>query len=220
MENNTAHLGRIHTIKPYLLPVYIFIFLCTWVWTFVAAYDLYVWLLENILLFILVTGAVVTYRKYPLSRLSYSLLITFLLLHLYGARYTYENNPLGIWLQTITAGERNSYDRIVHFAFGLLWTYPVYALIRKQLPVNYLLACAATFCIITTLASFYEILEWVIGGIFFPEQGTAFVGLQGDPWDAQKDIALAALGSLITLGILVFIKRKEKTCTASNTQEF
>jgi putative membrane protein len=163
--------------------------------------------MENILLFIMVAVALITYKKYPLSQLSYSLLITFLLLHLYGARYTYENNPLGLWFQSIAGNERNSYDRIVHFSFGVLWTYPIYEILRRYSKVQPVFASIGTFTMLITLASIYELIEWIVGRIFFPEQGAAFIGLQGDVWDTQKDIALALVGSLITLTLILCIRK-------------
>ncbi|MDO1448919.1 DUF2238 domain-containing protein [Rhodocytophaga aerolata] len=214
MEIDSSHVSRTYSFKQFLLPGYIFLFFCIWIWTFVEAYDLYVWIMENILLFLMVVGAVFTYKKYPFSHLSYSLLITFLLLHLYGARYTYENNPLGLWFQSIAGTERNSYDRVVHFSFGALWTYPVYELIRKYGKIPLVFASIGTFTILTTLASLYELVEWIVGEVFFPEQGTAFIGLQGDVWDTQKDIALALVGSLFTLALILFARKP--TISASN----
>ena len=185
--------------KSFILPLYLCLFFCTWLWTFISAYDIQVWLLENLLLFLLVIAALITYKKYQLSPQTYMLLITFLLLHLFGARYTYENNPLGIWIQQWTGSSRNSYDRIVHFSFGLLWTYPIFEIIRIYIKLSFNVSAILAFACISTLAAFYEIIEWVIGGIFFPEQGTAFIGMQGDNWDTQKDIFLAIAGSLVTI---------------------
>jgi putative membrane protein len=194
--------------KSFILPIYICLFFCTWIWTLIGAYDIQVWLLENFLLFVLVLTAIFTYKRYQLSQQTYLLLITFLLLHLYGARYTYENNPLGLWIQQWSGSSRNSYDRIVHFAFGLLLTYPIFEIIRNFIKLSFNISAILSFAFISTLAAFYEIIEWVVGGIFFPDQGPAFIGMQGDSWDTQKDIFLAIAGSLLTILVMSVNKKR------------
>jgi putative membrane protein len=173
----------------------------------VSASDIKVWLLENVLLFLLIGAGMLTYRKYVLSDLSYILLISFLLLHLYGARFTYENNPLGLWLQQLTNGPRNSYDRIVHFAFGFFITYPLREIGIRYGRFSNLMALITAMVAITFMGAWYEIIEWIVGGIFFPEQGTAFVGIQGDNWDTQKDIFLAIIGSMLMSTCIVLFKK-------------
>lgn len=100
----------------------------------------------------------------------------------------------------------------MHFSFGLLWTYPVFELFRSYIKVHFTIIISA-FTLIITLASFYEIIEWVIGGIFFPEQGTAFLGLQRDNWDTQKAIFLAMTGTLVTVFINAISKNQASILT-------
>jgi putative membrane protein len=205
MEISTNSQITFESLKKNLFfSIYICFFLCIWLWTFLGAYNVNVWLLENVLLFVLVFAALFTYKKYPLSQVAYILLITFILLHLYGARYTYENNPFGLWIQQLTDSSRNSYDRIVHFSFGLFWTYPLVEINKKYLRLSIVTAMILAFACISTMAAFYEVIEWIIGGIFFPEQGIAFIGQQGDRWDTQKDIFLGLAGSVIALSYLAF----------------
>lgn len=191
------------------LQVYICIFICVWIWTFVNALDIQVWVLENVLLFLFIGAGLITYKRYILSDLSYILLISFILLHLYGAGFTYENNPLGLWLQEFTHAPRNSYDRIVHFAFGLFITYPLWEIGLKYIHFSNYVSLMVAMVAITFLGAWYEIIEWIVGGIFFPEQGIAFVGLQGDHWDTQKDIFLAIIGSVIMSISILLVKRKD-----------
>ena len=90
------------------------------------------WLLENLLVFILIGALVATYRLFPLSNASYLLLTVFLTLHAVGAHYTYAKVPLGFWMQDAFDLSRNHFDRIVHFAFGLLVGYPVREAVPPQ----------------------------------------------------------------------------------------
>lgn len=48
----------------------------------------------------------------------------------------------------------------------------------------------------------YEMIEWVAAIIVAPELGDAYLGTQGDGWDAQKDMALAAAGAAIAMCVL------------------
>ncbi len=61
-----------------------------------------------------------------------------------------------------------------------------------------------------SLSALYELVEWIVADVFFPEQGVAYLGTQGDPWDAQKDIALAFAGAILATTIVSIIKRRFK----------
>jgi putative membrane protein len=207
MHLSTTSRSKPVTLKSHLyLQIYVCIFICTWIWTLLGASDIKVWLLENVLLFLLIGAGTLTYKRFALSNTSYILIISFLLLHLYGARFTYEDNPLGLWLQQVTNGPRNSYDRIVHFAFGFFISYPLWEIGLKYARFTNAVAIMVAVVGITFLGAWYEIIEWVVGGIFFPEQGIAFVGIQGDNWDTQKDIFLAIVGSLIMSACIFLCK--------------
>jgi putative membrane protein len=103
-------------------------------WVITAINPLYPrdWLLENLLVFIWGAVLVVSYRWFRFSNLSYGLFTVFLSLHLVGAHYTYAETPFGFWLQDLFAFERNHYDRIVHFSFGLLIAYPMREILLRQ----------------------------------------------------------------------------------------
>jgi putative membrane protein len=45
----------------------------------------------------------------------------------------------------------------------------------------------------------YEIIEYAVADIFFPGVGTAYLGTQGDVWDAQKDMLIAFTGSIMCM---------------------
>ena len=83
------------------------------------------WLLENLLVFIWCGILLFSYRRFQFSNLSYGLFVLFISLHLVGAHYTYSETPFGFWMQDWFGFERNHYDRLVHFTFGLLLAYPM-----------------------------------------------------------------------------------------------
>ena len=164
-----------------------------------APHDRSDWLLENLLVFASVAGLVLGYRRIVLSNLSYLLLFVFMALHAMGAHYTYSLTPLGFWIQEVFGLARNPYDRIVHLAFGLLLTYPVRELTLRRLHVHRAWSYGIPLVAVLSFSASYEILEGWAARIVDPELGLAFVGAQGDPWDAQKDMSLALLGALSCL---------------------
>lgn len=172
-----------------------------WIVTAIEPFDRRDWLLENLLVFIYGALLLFSYRRFVFSNLSYGLFGVFLSLHLIGAHYTYAETPFGFWLQDALGLSRNHYDRIVHFAFGLLIAYPFRELLIRVAGVkprwSYLLA------VITVLgfSGFYEALEAVVAVAVSPELGAAYLGTQGDEWDAQKDTALAALGAIVAMAV-------------------
>ena len=170
------------------------------------------WLLENLLVVILLTGLVLTYPRYRLSNTSYWMIFFFLCVHEWGAHHKYADVPLGEWLKTLLQTQRNHYDRVAHFAFGLFFAYPMQEVASRWAGVRD--GWAYYFPIETSIAvgAVYEIFESIVASIVSPDAGEAFVGLQGDMWDAQKDIALAGLGATITL-VAVFVKRKLRHST-------
>jgi putative membrane protein len=141
------------------------------------------------------------------------LIFLFLALHAIGAHWTYSLVPYdtafhgisGFSLDELMGWERNQYDRIVHFAFGLLLAYPVRELFLRVAEVRgawgYFLPVALTMA----ASTFYELVEWWAAEIFGGDLGIAFLGTQGDVWDAQKDMWLATLGALIAMGMTALI---------------
>jgi putative membrane protein len=154
------------------------------------------WLLENSLVFFIVLILIVTYRKYPLSNLSYLLIVLFLSLHEIGAHYSYEKVPLGHWLQSSFHLRRNDFDRIVHFGFGLFMTYPFRDAFLMTSRTTGFWSYFFPANIVMSLSAVYEIIEANVAIYAHPGLGTAFLGMQGDPWDSQHDMTMALAGSI------------------------
>ncbi|MDH3635915.1 MAG: DUF2238 domain-containing protein [Gammaproteobacteria bacterium] len=180
------------------------------VWIITAIKPLYPsdWLLENLLVFIWSAILVVSYRWFKFSNLSYGLFTVFLSLHLVGAHYTYAETPFGFWLQDLFDLERNHYDRIVHFSFGLLLAYPMREILLRRSGVGSGWAYFLAINCILAFSAVYEVLEVIAAMIVSPELGNAYLGTQGDEWDAQKDAFLALLGSIIAMGVTWALVRK------------
>lgn len=187
--------------------VFIITFFAIWINTFLGTTDLNNWILENTLTIIFLVFLGTTFKKYQFSDLSYLLMCIYLCLHVYGAKYTYAENPFGYWLKDYFNSTRNHYDRIVHFSFGFLLAYPLRELFLRWLKYPKLVSWILPIEITLSISAFYELIEWSVADIFFKSQGDAYLGTQGDIWDAQKDIFLAFSGAIISTTIVSLIKR-------------
>ena len=173
-----------------------------WTWMALEPFNRFDWFLENLLVFIYGALLIITYRRFAFSNLSYGLFTLFMSLHLVGAHYTYSEVPLGFWLQDWLDLSRNHYDRIVHFSFGLLIAYPFWELMIRAAGVRRLWSYLLVMVTVLGFSGFYEALEGVVAMIVSPELGVAYLGTQGDEWDAQKDTFLAFAGSMIAMFIV------------------
>jgi putative membrane protein len=180
-------------------------FIAVWGWAAIEPKYPHDWLLENYLVFIFVPIILIVSRYFRLSNLSYTLITLFMTLHVIGSHYTYAEVPFGYHLQQWLGAERNMYDRLVHFSFGLLLAYPmreVFLRIARTkgvwgywLPVELVLAFSAA----------YEIIEWLVAAQVDPSAGLAFLGSQGDVWDAQKDMLVAGIGAVMAMFVVALI---------------
>jgi putative membrane protein len=192
------------------IQILLVVFFGIWISTLIGTTDMSNWILENFLTILFVTFLAVTYRRYQFSDLSYLLICIYLCLHVYGAKYTYAENPLGYWLQDTFHLERNHYDRIVHFSFGFLLAYPMREVCLNWLKFPVWVSWALPIEITLSISGLYELVEWAVADLFFPAQGGAYLGTQGDIWDAQKDMALATLGAILATTIVSVIKKSLK----------
>jgi putative membrane protein len=182
--------------------------LLLWVVTAIRPWYPRDWLLENLLVFAYALLLVFTYRRFAFSNLSYGLFTVFLSLHLVGAHYTYSEVPFGFWLRDLLGGPRNPYDRIVHFAFGLLIAYPFREILLRAAGVKPAWSGFLAVTAVLGFSAFYEGLEAVTAMTVSPELGAAYLGTQGDEWDATKDMLLAMAGALCTVAALAVARRR------------
>lgn len=167
------------------------------------------WLIENLLALAAVTTLLLTYRRFQFSTSSYVLITAFLTLHAIGAHYTYAEVPIGFWLQRTFELPRNPFDRIVHFSYGLLLVLPLRELLMRLAGVKGVWSFYLPVSGMVAQSGVFEMLEALVATVVSPELGTAYLGTQGDQWDAQKDMAAAFCGAIITISILRFTRRYE-----------
>ena len=153
------------------------------------------WFLENLLVFAMLALLGFSYGRFQFSNRSYALLALFLALHAVGAHYTYAEVPAGFWLRDFFHLGRNHYDRAIHFGFGLLLVYPMREILRRRVTTRGAWSLWLAVVSIIGMSSFFEIVEAVIAQLVHPELGAAYLGTQGDIWDAQKDMAAVFLGA-------------------------
>lgn len=165
------------------------------------------WLLENYLVFAFVTLLVFTYRKYPLSDLSYLMLTIFFSFHAVGAHYGYSSTPLGFWMHDVFQFVRpNPYDRLVHFLFGLLFAYPIHEVLTRYSPIRSVWLYVLPVDFILSYSAGYELIEATTAWTMPAEQYDPFVGLQGDIWDGFRDMGLALLGGTAAMLFLTILR--------------
>jgi len=165
------------------------------------------WALENALLVVFVVALAASWRRFPLSRVSYTLIFLFLCLHTVGAHFTYSLVPYDEWWRRLTGNslnallgwERNNFDRVVHFCYGLMLAYPVRELLLRVASVKGFWGYFLPLDLTMSTSALYELIEWGAAEVFGGELGATFLGTQGDVWDAHKDMALASLGALLAM---------------------
>ena len=170
------------------------------------------WLLENALTAITLPLLILTRDKLRFSNFAYGCVFVFFCLHTLGSHYTYSLVPYDQWWQALTGHtlnsafgfERNHYDRLVHFMYGALIVVPSMELFAKYAPPNKYWRIAMPVFFIMGHSVVYEMIEWLAALMVAPELGHAYLGTQGDEWDAQKDMALATLGAIVTMVLLRF----------------
>jgi putative membrane protein len=203
-------LSRIPFRKNYYLISYLIVFFALWMSTLIGTTDIYNWMMENTLVVIFLSILALTFKRFQFSDLSYTFIFVYLCLHIYGAKYTYAENPFGYWMKDYFHFHRNHYDRIVHFSFGFMLAYPMrdFFLNKMKFPnwVGWWLPVEITL----SFSCLYELIEWAVADVLFPEQGDAYLGTQGDIWDAQKDMFMAFCGAVIIMLLVSFIKRSRK----------
>ncbi len=179
------------------------------VWAVLAIAPLYRhdWMLENLLVAIGAAAFLRWRKSIHLSKLSVTLVFVYLCCHEIGAHYTYSEVPYDDWARALTGGtisewlglQRNHFDRLVHFLYGLLLAYPMREFYVRRHWLHGRLTFTFPVAITLAISAMYEIFEWWAAELAGGDLGTAYLGTQGDVWDAQKDMVLAGLGSLLAM---------------------
>lgn len=173
-------------------------FAAVWLWGAISPLYRDLWFYENLLVLAMLIVLLATYRRFRFSTLSYALITSFFVLHLIGAHFGYnEVPPFDRYEQW--GWSRNPYDRIVHFSFGLLVVWPFRESLLRLAGTGPGWSSVLSLALVMACSVLYELFEWAFVLVAHPGMGPMFLGAQGDPWDSHADMALAALGGVLTL---------------------
>jgi putative membrane protein len=202
-----SSLERVAFKQNRLLQILALVFFLFWIGTYVSTPNMANWYTENVLTILFLLGLVLSHAKFKFSDLSYTMITVYLLLHIYGAEYTYAENPFGYWIKDSLQLNRNYYDRIVHFSFGFLLTYPMRDYFKNHFEWPNWVCWVLPVEITLSFSALYELIEWLVADIFFPAEGVAYLGTQGDIWDAQKDMGIAFIGAVLAMLFISSIRK-------------
>jgi putative membrane protein len=157
-----------------------------------------------------IVGLAFAQNRLKISRLSYTLIMAFMMLHVLGARYLYSYVPYDAWSERLFGFNityhlgltRNHYDRLVHFCFGVLLVIPAWRFSRRIVGLDAKWSAAFAIMGILSASAVYEISEWLGAMVMAPDWAESYNGQQGDVWDAQWDMALAMCGALLGLTLI------------------
>jgi len=178
------------------------LFFIIWIWSGINPHYRSVWLSEHIITVVILGVLLLTYRKFRFSNLSYTMIFIFLVINTIGSYYSYSEVPLFNLIKDTFELSRNHYDRMAHFMYGFLFFFPFHEFISKKLKVKGVWSYIMTVLVIVGTKGLYEILEYA--STFFASTTTSkgFLGMQGDIWDAQKDMFLGTVGACLSWFVL------------------
>ena len=196
--------------------ILVLLFIPIAIWASINPIDRSDWALENVLVVVFLVGLIATLGKFPLSRVSYTLIFLFLFLHEIGSHYTYALVPYDEWFKALTGStfnsllgfERNHFDRLVHFCYGLLLAYPIREVFIRIANVKGFWSYFLPLDLTMSTSMIYELVEWGAAEAVGGELGQAYLGTQGDVWDAHKDMGLASLGALIAMTLVMILNAR------------
>ena len=165
------------------------------VWSGIGPTDRLTWVMEVIWVIVGLPLLMLTWGRFPLTRLLYVLIALHCLLLIVGGHYTYAQVPLGFWVQDWLELSRNHYDRLGHFTQGFVPAILARELLLRLTPLRrggwlfYLVLAAAL-----SFSAFFELIEWW-AALIWGGAADAFLATQGDVWDTQWDMFLALIGA-------------------------
>jgi putative membrane protein len=196
--------------------LWLFIFFATLVWSGIQPKDYLTWVLEVLPAVIGFVVLALTRRRFPLTTLTYGLILAHCVILMVGGHYTYAEVPLFDWIRDWFGLERNNYDKVGHFAQGFVPAIIAREILLRNAIVNgkkwmfFLIVCV---CL--AISAFYELIEWWVA-IFSGESAEAFLGTQGYIWDTQSDMMLALTGAVAALLLLSALHDKQIRRVMSN----
>jgi len=189
-------------------------------WSAIKPADYATWFFEIVPGAVGVLILVAVSPRFPFSSLFYTVVAIHFVVLATGAKYTYTEVPLFNWLQEVLHLSRNHFDRIGHFFQGI-----TPALLAREILIRHsgmrrgFVLSLVAICVALAFSAFYEVVEWWWVLAFYPTEGPQWLGMQGDPWDAQWDMFMALCGAVTALAILSRIHdRSIAACTTKKTR--
>lgn len=200
------------------LAVFGVVLAATWwhpIWPFEQA-------LHHSLTLIAIAALLWAQRRWPLPLSSFLLILAFLALHTVAARWIYSNVPYDEWtralfgrgLNDLLGWRRNNFDRLVHLAYGLCLAPVLMRVLVDRRGWRLGWAAVAAIDVVISTGALYELFEWGIAFTLAPDMAEAYNGQQGDMWDAQKDMGIAAAGAVLAVLVAVFFARRRSSVDA------
>lgn len=188
--------------SPYPRLLWLAAFGAVLLWSAIAPKDRFTWFLEVLPALVGLVILAATFRRFPLTPMSYLLILVHSIILMVGGHYTYAEVPLFDWLAEVTGGERNNYDKVGHFAQGFAPAILAREILARNAVVNgnrwrdFLVVC-----VVLAISAFYELIEWWVA-VAAGASSEAFLGTQGYEWDTQSDMAIALAGGITALALL------------------
>jgi putative membrane protein len=182
--------------------VWLTVFLVVLAWSAFEPKDAVIWLLEAAPALVALVILAATYHRYPLTPLTYWLILSHSVILLVGAHYTYAEVPLFDWLGEVMGWRRNNYDKLGHLVQGF-----VPAIIAREILLRQRVVASRTWlafiviCICLAISAFYELIEWWVA-LLSEQAAGAFLGTQGYAWDTQSDMGWALVGAVLAVTTL------------------
>ena len=184
------------------------IFFATFLWSIINPKENFTCFLEIIPALIGVSILALTFKKFRFTNFTYSLILIHSIILFIGGHYTYTEVPLFDYIKEVFHQSRNNYDKVGHFAQGLVPAMIIRELfIRKKVISNQSFFNFIIVCICLAISAAYEWIEWGVS-VATGDGGDAFLGTQGYIWDTQSDMLFATIGAIV--GLILFSKIQDK----------
>lgn len=175
------------------------VFLLVLAWSAIQPFDRFIWWLEVSPALIAAGVLLSTRRRFPLTPLTYSLILLHTIILLVGGHYTYAEVPLFDWLAEVFNWQRNNYDKVGHFAQGLVPAMVAREILLRNRVVNGPIWLGSIIvCISLAISALYELVEWWVA-LLTGTAAEAFLATQGYVWDTQSDMAWALFGAVVAV---------------------
>ena len=183
--------------------------LAAFIVSMIHPFDWPTWIMEVAPVLIAVPVLFLTYKRFRLTDLAYAMIAIHCIILIIGGHYSYARVPLFDWIRDILSAKRNSYDGVGHFAQGFVPALIARELLLRTSPLKWGKWMAAMIVLSCFgISAIYELLEWA-AALAQGSGADEFLSTQGDPWDTQKDMALAGVGAIVAMIVLPRLHDRE-----------